>query len=570
MVKERIRGLRALVLFFVIGVAAVACQLPTNSSNAATSSGTRAKLTVSLKFPLASRTIMPTSGATGLVAPSNYNLTLSASGQADVTQASATSTVTVPNLARATWTLSVTGTDFGGQVIAAGAGSVNLSEGDTSTSVTLNYIVSGTGTGGINVTVTWPVAETVSTATLSLTDPNGVAVPPASVSATVTPATQTAVFTMGTAPVGSYGAVLTLKDADNKTLLVRPETVIVFQNLTTTGTIGLATTDFNVPVTGVSITPTSLALVLGSWHALVATVAPAAASDQGVSWSSSNTGVATVDPKSGAVLAVAAGTATITATTEDGSYAATCLVTVEGQVFYAANGATAGTVPLDSNTYPLGQPVTVLGNTGSLVNTGSFIGWNTSADGSGTNYTSGGQITMGSANITLYARWHPTMYAVGDVGPAGGYIFYDKGSYSNGWQYLEAAPTDSSKGGTPWATSAIPAAVTSAGLGKGHGDVYTAAIMALDSGSDAARECHNQTTGGYTDWYLPTVDELQLVYTNLYLKSIGGLNSGLPTPAYWSSDYNGGCWYFNFSSGVDYNDWGQTTSSFGIRPVRAF
>jgi len=31
-------------------------------------------------------------------------------------------------------------------------------------------------------------------------------------------------------------------------------------------------------------------------------------------------------------------------------------------------------------------------------------------------------------------------YALRDVGPAGGYIFYDKGSYSNGWRYLEAAP----------------------------------------------------------------------------------------------------------------------------------
>ena len=33
-------------------------------------------------------------------------------------------------------------------------------------------------------------------------------------------------------------------------------------------------------------------------------------------------------------------------------------------------------------------------------------------------------------------------YKVGDIGPAGGYIFYDRGYYENGWRYLEAAPAD--------------------------------------------------------------------------------------------------------------------------------
>ena len=31
-------------------------------------------------------------------------------------------------------------------------------------------------------------------------------------------------------------------------------------------------------------------------------------------------------------------------------------------------------------------------------------------------------------------------FSVGDLGPAGGYVFYDKGQYSDGWRYLEAAP----------------------------------------------------------------------------------------------------------------------------------
>ncbi len=35
-----------------------------------------------------------------------------------------------------------------------------------------------------------------------------------------------------------------------------------------------------------------------------------------------------------------------------------------------------------------------------------------------------------------------TFDEVGEIGPAGDYIFYDKGSFSDGWQYLEAAPSD--------------------------------------------------------------------------------------------------------------------------------
>ena len=82
-----------------------------------------------------------------------------------------------------------------------------------------------------------------------------------------------------------------------------------------------------IPVTSVSLDKTTLALNVGNIGALTATVLPTDATNKAINWTSSNTSVATVDA-SGVVTAVAAGTATITATTVDGSKTATCAVTV--------------------------------------------------------------------------------------------------------------------------------------------------------------------------------------------------------------------------------------------------
>ena len=85
------------------------------------------------------------------------------------------------------------------------------------------------------------------------------------------------------------------------------------------------------PVTGVTLHPSELLLYTNKepkTAALTATVEPADASNKAVSWKSSDTNIATVDG-GGNVTAVSSGTATITATTEDGSYEAACTVTVE-------------------------------------------------------------------------------------------------------------------------------------------------------------------------------------------------------------------------------------------------
>ena len=83
------------------------------------------------------------------------------------------------------------------------------------------------------------------------------------------------------------------------------------------------------PVTGVSVAPTSLELTVGESSTLTATVAPANAANPAVSWTTSDAAVATVS-ETGVVTAVAAGQATITATTDDGGFTASSDVTVSG------------------------------------------------------------------------------------------------------------------------------------------------------------------------------------------------------------------------------------------------
>lgn len=83
----------------------------------------------------------------------------------------------------------------------------------------------------------------------------------------------------------------------------------------------------DVSVTGVTLNKTTLKLSKGTSETLTATVAPTNATNKNVTWTSSDAAIATVDA-SGKVTGVAKGTATITVTTEDGGYTATCAVEV--------------------------------------------------------------------------------------------------------------------------------------------------------------------------------------------------------------------------------------------------
>ncbi|WP_205621637.1 InlB B-repeat-containing protein [Paenibacillus sanguinis] len=94
---------------------------------------------------------------------------------------------------------------------------------------------------------------------------------------------------------------------------------------------------------------------------------------------------------------------------QDSVYGQSMTVMKLGEAFtvtYSGNGATAGHVPVDSHLYDDQATVTTVGNTGNLEKPGyAFDGWNTAADGSGTDYKAGDTFTISNSNVLLYAKW---------------------------------------------------------------------------------------------------------------------------------------------------------------------
>ena len=151
-------------------------------------------------------------------------------------------------------------------------------------------------------------------------------------------------------------------------------------------------------------------------------------------------------------------------------------------------------------------------------------------------------------------------YAIGDKGPAGGIVFYVTDSGLSG---LEAAPADQSSG-AEWGCYAT--AVTGAdGTAVGTGKQNTADILAeCSTAGIAARIADDYTLGGYDDWFLPSKDELNLLYQQ---KDVVG---GFTNDTYWSSTehYNYDAWCHLFKSGLQYYYVRHTTRR--VRAVRAF
>ena len=239
-----------------------------------------------------------------------------------------------------------------------------------------------------------------------------------------------------------------------------------------------------------------------------------------------------------------------------------------------------GTVGGDLNTacssYPVGSnsacysysPTIQIGTTLYSTNTNGvlsnpFVDSNTKLVVDETNIyavtTSGGTIT------TIQQCTAPT-YTVGQTA-LGGKIAYilqsgDTGYDVNVQHGLIARSFDINNRQWGCTTEVIGADAT--GLLSGYQNTLDIISACVDFGDSAAHDCANLVEGGYSDWYLPSKDELNKIYLNK--TAIGGFSTNF----YWSStefSSNSG-WVQDFSDGTPTND--EKNSSNNVRPIRSF
>jgi hypothetical protein len=202
-------------------------------------------------------------------------------------------------------------------------------------------------------------------------------------------------------------------------------------------------------------------------------------------------------------------------------------------------------------------------------------GGNYGGSGGGTAAASSGQEASAksapvSAPAPVPAQAEPVQrnpnapYKIGETGPAGGIVFYDKGYSSDGWQYLEAAARDAPT--AHWSDDRIEG--TRAGIGNGKQN--TELITRTGEAGTAAQRCREYRQGGCDDWFLPSKDELNLMYEHLKKKGLGGFSN----TEYWTSSGEGhGAWYQQFRNGVQeagkYNS-NTRTATYAVRAIRQF
>ena len=112
-------------------------------------------------------------------------------------------------------------------------------------------------------------------------------------------------------------------------------------------------------------------------------------------------------------------------------------------------------------------------------------------------------------------------YNIGEQGPSGGIIFYDKRNYSDGWRYLEAAPSDT-EFVAQWSPLRTKIGRTNKKIGRGIRNTILIAnrLNQLGESGYAAQLCASLEINGFDDWFLPSAEELMLMYRNLHQKGL--------------------------------------------------
>lgn len=185
---------------------------------------------------------------------------------------------------------------------------------------------------------------------------------------------------------------------------------------------------------------------------------------------------------------------------------------------------------------------------------------------------------------------------LGSRGPSGGYVFYDKGYYSDGWRFLEASPSNlrekyaagryTINGNDVYVngTKTYNSDCTGTGIGTGrkNTELLVNAISSIWEGPYAAKMCDSYTYTNpindkvYDDWFLPSLDELSeliSVSKKVDCNMVADIQGGWDY--WWSSSeeyrFPSRVWGESLSGSIDYtwNGNGRWQKLY-VRPVRTF
>ncbi len=158
-------------------------------------------------------------------------------------------------------------------------------------------------------------------------------------------------------------------------------------------------------------------------------------------------------------------------------------------------------------------------------------------------------------------------YAVGDTGPGGGIVFAVD---ADGLHGMEIAPV-STEFQSQWGCPNGNVTGTESGVGKGANNTRiildfhdainyynnpsqcTEVVQAL--GDVAAKNCDDLVFNGFTDWYLPSIDELQLVYQNLHSQGLGDIDTSILSSSTQSTTNIRQFMVFDFNTGGSWPLW---------------
>ena len=184
-----------------------------------------------------------------------------------------------------------------------------------------------------------------------------------------------------------------------------------------------------------------------------------------------------------------------------------------------------------------------------------------------------------ASTYTLYACESGGSCAVGDLAPGGGYVFYVSATpinvatgISTGGIYLATAPQTWYGGAADptasWGCSGTDISGTSASVGSGAQNTWLNTVGCATAGR-ASRLAADSSAEGFTDWFMPSSGELNLIYSNLKLSNLSNLNG----TDYWSSTQD----VTNPASSAMYRWFGGSSSgptdknnTLSVRPIRAF